>query len=428
MRPRASVWFTAVLIGTASLAAAGAAPAESGSGAASQPKPAVTAHPKSTTQTPPPSRSGPLTPTTEAPVDKQDNPWNDRAGAYHGDLDRLAWGAQGELRFAGDRVRGVTDPEWFSVGRVGGFLSLHPVKQIELLGEGAWDQGTNDFSMEQLEARLLVGKSLQLHGGIFLVPLGRTNLSHEAPIYEFAERSLPATQIVGVPNPQAGLGVRGMMGKIHGWPLSWEADAVTGYNDGLIMDAAGGTRVPAGRNNYGDNNGVPAVVGRLALHPSPSGEIGIAAQSGQYNQTVLDGVTVDNPRYVHVMVADYTGTLGGFGLFSEGAMAIIDVPPGLETIYAERQWGASLELTRRLLEPVRANWYRTKLSGGLRLDAVDLDRAIQGDSRSRISASLNFHRVPIGVVRLGWYYELARDRFNNPTPKAGLTVTTAAYF
>ncbi len=417
-----------MLIGATILAGPGAALAESGSGTASQPKPNATVHPKSTSQPPPPSRPGPSSPVTEPPVERQDNPWNERAGAYHGNLNRLAWGAHGELRVAEDRVRGVTDPEWFSVGRVGGFLSLHPAKQIELLGEGAWDQGTNDFSMEQLEARLLVGKSLQFHGGIFLVPLGRTNLSHEAPIYEFAERSLPATQIVGVPNPQAGLGVRGMMGKIHGWPISWEADAVTGYDDGLIMDAVGGTRVPAGRNNYGDNNGVPAAVGRLALHPSPASEIGIAAQSGRYNETVIDGVTVDNPRYVHVMVADYTGTLGGFGLFSEGAMAIIDVPPGLGTIYAERQWGASLEITRRLLEPIRASWYRTKLTGGLRLDAVDLDRAIQGDSRSRVSASLNFHRLPIGVVRLGWYYELARDRFNNKTPKAGLTVTAAAYF
>ncbi|MGH7680919.1 MAG: hypothetical protein ACRENN_02925 [Candidatus Eiseniibacteriota bacterium] len=425
MRPRALPWLAVTMLGAAVLAGAGPAAAGSGSsGAATQPT--ITTRPKPTT--PAPSRSGPLAPKPDAPVELQDNPWNDRVGAYHGDRNGLAWGGEGELRFAEDRVRGVTDPEWFSVGRVGGFVSLRVSKRIELLGDGAWDQGTNDFSMEELEARLLVGTRLQLHGGIFLVPLGRSNLSHEAPVYEFAERSLPATQIVGVPNPQAGLGVRGKMGRIGKWPLSWEADAVTGYDDGLVMDAVGGTRVPAGRNNYGDNNGVPAAVGRLALHPSLSSEIGFAAQSGRYNKTVLGGVTVDNPRYVHVLVADYTGTWAGFGLFSEGAMAIIDVPPGLGTIFAERQWGASLEITRRLLEPVKANWYRTKLSAGLRLDGVDLDRAIEGDSRIRASASLNFHRVPIGVVRLGWYYEMSRDRFNNETPKAGVTVTTAAYF
>ncbi len=376
----------------------------------------------------PATRPGPAPPPVASPVDNEDSPWNDRQGAYHGDLRGIAWGGQGELRFAEDRVRGVTDPEWFSVGRVGGFLSVRVSSRIHVLGEGAWDQGTNDFSMEQLEVRALVRRDLQLHAGVFLVPLGRTNLTHEAPVYEFAERSLPATQIIGVPNPQLGVGVRGIMGKIGGWPLSWEADAVTGYDDGLIMDAVGGTRVPAGRNNYGDNNGVPALVGRLALHPSTATELGLAAQSGRYNETVLGGITVDNPRYVHVVVADGTGSLGGFGLFSEAAIAIVDVPPGLGTIFAERQWGASVEVTRKLFEPIRKSWGRTRLTAALRVDAVDFDRAILGDSRSRLSTSLNFHRLPIGVVRLGWYYELARDRFNNETPKAGVTVTTAAYF
>jgi hypothetical protein len=374
------------------------------------------------------ARSGPPAPPAAAPVERDDSPWDDREGAYHGTLDGLAWGGQGELRLAEDRVRGVTDPEWFSVGRVGGFLSLKAGSKVHFLVEGAWDQGTDDWSMEQLEARFLVRRDLQLHGGIFLVPLGRTNLTHEAPVYEFAERSLPATQIVGVPNPQAGLGIRGAMGKIGGWPLSWEADVVTGYDDGLIMDGVGGTRVPAGRNNYADNNGIPALVGRLAVHPSRGSEIGFAAQSGRYNRTVLGGVEVDNPRYVHVLVADWTGGLAGFDLFSEAAIAVIDVPPGLGTIYAERQWGASLEASRTLFEPIFRSWSRTRLAGALRFDGVDLDRAIQGDSRMRVSASLNFHRIPIGLVRAGWYYELDRDRFNNETPKAGVTLTTAAYF
>jgi hypothetical protein len=108
-------------------------------------------------------------------------------------------------------------------------------------------------------------------------------------------------------------------------------------------------------------------------------------------------------------------------------MAIIDVPPGLGTIYAERQWGLSLEATRTLAQPL-FGWTRTRLAGGLRFDGVDLDRAILGDSRMRVSTSLNFHRVPIGVVRAGWYYEIERDRFNNETPKAGVTLTAAAYF
>ncbi len=354
--------------------------------------------------------------------------WPERVGNYHGQINGVAFGGQGEFRFAEDRVRGVSDPEWFSVGRIGGFLSVRVHPRIEFVGEGAWDQGPDDFSLEQLEVRALVRRSLQLHGGVFLVPLGRSNMDVDGPRREFAERSLPATELIGAPNAQLGAGVRGAIGKIHGWPLTWELDVVTGYDDGLIMDAAGGTRVPMGRNNYGDNNGVPALVGRIAAHPTPASEIGLAAESGRYNETVLGGVEIDNPRYVHVVVADATSSISGFGLFGEAAMAIVDVPPGLGTLYAERQWGASLEVTRMLREPILTSWRQTRLVAALRVDAIDLDRAILGDSRMRLTTSLNFRRMPIGVVRVGWYYEIERDRFNNETPKAGLTLSTAAYF
>jgi len=378
-------------------------------------------------QAAPPVRAGsPIR--TPPPPREEKSPWPLREAPYHGSLDRIAFGAYGELRFAEDRVRGVTDPEWFSFGRVGGFASVRLNPRFEFLSEGAWDQGTNDFSLEQADLRYRLNRSMQLHAGVFLVPLGRTNLLHDGPSYEFAERSLPATQLIGVPNAQLGIGLRGFGGTFSGWPLSYEVAVVTGYDDGLIMDAVGGTRVPMGRNNYGDNNGVPALSVRLAAHPSPTAEIGLAAQSGRYNKTVLGGVTIDQSRYIHVFVADASSRVAGFDLFSEAAVALIDVPPGLEALYAQEQYGGSVELTRTLLEPIFGGWTHSRLVGALRLDAVDLDPSIYGDSRTRLSASLNFRHVPLGVIRLGWYYEIARDRFNNVTPKAGATVTTAAYF
>ena len=365
---------------------------------------------------------------TAPPPREETSPWPLREGPYHGSLDRIAFGAYGELRFAEDRVRGVTDPERFSVGRVGGFATARLNSRFEFLAEGAWDQGTDDFSLEQADLRYRLNRSMQLHAGIFLVPLGRTNLQHDGPAYEFAERSLPATQLVGVPNAQVGIGLRGFGGKFSGWPLSYEVAVVTGYDDGVVMDGVGGTRVPMGRNNYGDNNGVPALSARVAAHPSPTSEIGLAAQSGRYNKTVLGGVTIDQSRYIHVFVADATSGFAGFGLFSEAVLALVDVPTGLEALYAQQQYGGSVELTRTLLDPIFSGWTHSRLTGALRADAVDLDPSIHGDSRMRLSASLNVRHVPLGVIRVGWYYEIARDRFNNKTPKAGVTLTTAAYF
>src|SRR2546426_4620883 len=249
---------------------------------------------------------------------------------YHGNLDRIAFGGDGELRFAHDVEAGVSNPEWFSFGRANAFVLARLGSRFGLVGRAGWDRGADDFVLERAEVYARVRGATQVHAGIFLAPLGRTNLDHDAPEYDFAERSLVATQLIGVPNAQVGAGLQGYRPSGSASRLSYEVDLVTGYNDGLITNSPGGTRVPRGRNNYADNNGMPALAWRVALGSSPDRAIGIAAQSGQYNRTEVGGVRVDNARWVHVVVADGAGKVAGLEVSSEAALALIDVPPGLE--------------------------------------------------------------------------------------------------
>ena len=81
-----------------------------------------------------------------------------------------------------------------------------------------------------------------------------------------------------------------------------------------------------------------------------------------------------------------------------------------------------------MLPPVRKGWKRSRLTASLRADTVDLDARAVGDSRARVTASLNFRHANRAVVRAGWYYEARHDRFDNRTPLAGLTLTAASYF
>jgi hypothetical protein len=343
----------------------------------------------------------------------------------HGNPRSLVWGGHGELRFGHDRVRGVSNPEWFSVNRANGFASarLHP--RWRVTGEGTWDRGTDDFVLERAELSFRWKPSLAAHAGIFPVPLGRTNLSHDAPTYPFAEHSLVATQLIGVPNAMPGLGVRGVRNANTPW--TYEVDLVSGFGDGPVMDAPGGTRLPMGRSNYEDRNGIPALVGRVAWHPGAGADWGLGALTGPYNETRIGGETVDRLRWVHLAVADGRTTWRGVQLAGEAAVAWIDVPPGLRGLYAIHQWGAAVEASRTLVRPVFGS-PALSLSAALRADAVDLDRSLSGDSRHRVSASVNLRRHPRGIVRLGWYYEIRRDRFDNETPHAGLTLTTGTYF
>jgi hypothetical protein len=350
------------------------------------------------------------------------DPFSIQDGPAHGP-DWLALGGHGELRLGEDRVRGVTDPEWFSVSRVNGFIHFTPSNRWRMAVEGTWDHPTDHFMMERIEAGFRKNAALEIHGGVFPLPLGRVNLSHDSPQNQFTELSLVATQIIGVPNAMPGIGVKGTAHQGH---LVYEADIVTGYSDGLITESSGGTRLPMGRANFGDGNGWPAVTGRLSLHPSAQTEWGFGAVTGPYNDTEVGTTQVDETRWVHMFVLDGQTHWGGMRWAGEATMAIIDVPPSLQGLYAQNQWGASIEASRVLLD--RMFTEHTSLSCALRADAVDLDRDQDGDSRQRVSASLNIHHAPRSIVRFGWYYELARDRFANDTPKAGLTFTAATYF
>ncbi|HET7497113.1 MAG TPA: hypothetical protein VFM00_02345 [Candidatus Eisenbacteria bacterium] len=351
------------------------------------------------------------------------------AAPYHGSLENIAWGGHGELRFGYDLTAGVSDPSWFHVGRANGFFLAKLGSRLRLGGQASYDRVPDDFTLERAELIARLGRGArEAHAGIFLVPLGRTNLDHDAPQYEFGERSLVATEILGVPNAELGAGLRGAGSWSRTMPFTYEVDLVTGFDDGIVMDAAGGTRLPAGRNNYGDQNGLPALSARFAIQPSVDTEIGLSAQSGPYNQTKVDGVKVDRTRFVHVVAADAVTNAVGVDWAAEAAGALVDIPPSLEALYAQRQWGASLEATRVLRAPLFAAWHGTSLSGGLRAEKVDFDMGIPGDSRARVGASLNIRPLPSAIVRFGWYYEWRRDRFDNLTPLGGLTLTAASYF
>jgi hypothetical protein len=344
---------------------------------------------------------------------------------YHGNRDAISFGGHGELRFGHDREAGVSNPDWFSVGQAGGFVQARVHPRVLLAMKGAYDRGQDDFTLERASVEFRTGGSLRIHAGVIPAPLGMTNASHDAPASEFAERSLVATELVGVPYSELGIGVAG---RAVSGALSYEVDLVTGYDDGIVMAGAGGTRVPSGRNNYGDQNGALALASRVAWSPGAGAEIGLGAQSGRYNRTEISGVTVDQGRYAHLFVLDGATALAGFRLFSEAALALVDVPPGLEGIYAERQWGVSAEAGRTLLQPLVGGWKRSKLTASLRTDAVDRDARARGDSRARVTASLNLRHASRAVVRVGWYYEVRHDRFDNRTPLGGLTLTAASYF
>ena len=349
-------------------------------------------------------------------------------GPYHGSPQGVTYGGHAEVRFGHDRVAGVANPDWLSFPRISAFATSRVSPSISVIGEAAYDHGVDELTLERVSVQVQVGRSLYAHGGVILLPLLRANFEREAPRREFSEPSMVAAELVGVPSSQMGAGIRRVAPDSKGGGWSYEIDLVAGYDGGLVDEAPLGTRIAEGRNATGDNNGIPSLAARAAYRTSPSTEFGLGLTGGPYNTTEVEGVRIDESRMLYLVAGDAVTDFGRFHVTAEAAMSSIDVPPSLVGIYAESQWGASLEVSNPVFAPVLRSWKRSSLTAALRLDAVDFDRDVPGDSKSRLSANLNFRPSERGVVRGGWYYQIRRDRFDNDIPSAGLAASLAICF
>jgi hypothetical protein len=64
----------------------------------------------------------------------------------------------------------------------------------------------------------------------------------------------------------------------------------------------------------------------------------------------------------------------------------------------------------------------------VRLDVVDFDADLAGDSERRLSLGLNFRPTEDSVIKLDYVRGRTRDRFNNPSDGAAFLLSVATYF
>jgi hypothetical protein len=104
------------------------------------------------------------------------------------------------------------------------------------------------------------------------------------------------------------------------------------------------------------------------------------------------------------------------------------VSPGLRGIYAERQQGFYLEAIREF----GRGWVRTipgsAFAGKVRLDMVDFDADLTGQTSAQITAGVNFRPTRDSVLKLDFVRGRGRDRFNNLAEHAFVLGSVATYF
>jgi len=340
---------------------------------------------------------------------------------------RASIGGYAEAHFIWEREQGVTEELTFDPRRMNLFAYSALSDRVSFFAEIEFEEGGEEIKIETAVIDFMISEALALRGGILLSPLGKFNLTHDSPRNEVNERPLVSTELIGVTLSEPGMGFFGSLYPGSNLRLTYELYAVNGYNEGLITKSPV-TRIPEGKSGLGeDNNNQPALVGRMSAI-WPNLDLGISLHTGSYNQFEADGIKFDQKRNLTIFALDWGWKLGNFTFQGEFAQAKVEIPASLLGIYAEKQRGAYGQIAYQFGKGFFRLLPESFWTAVARIEGVDFDRNIKGDSHHRLTLGLNFRPIPDMALKLDYRRNWFRDRVNTLTHGAGISFGMATYF
>jgi hypothetical protein len=340
---------------------------------------------------------------------------------------RIRLGGYVEGNGAWEREDGVTSELGFELTRWNLLASTDFGRRVQVFSEVEIEEAGAEITLELAQIDLLLTSTFNLRGGMLLLPLGKFNLAHDAPRNELPTRPAEAEQLLGVALSQPGIGGFGRAER-GASRFTWELYGVNGYHAGLLTQSSDGTRLPEGRHNPEDGNASPAVVGRVEWGHGPHAALGVSGYHGAYNVYRLEGVSVDTRRDVAVAALDAEWPIGPLTLSGEAAHVRVDIPPALAGIFASRQGGLYVQAVAPVARFDVPSLDGLLLTAALRVDAVDFDRDLPGDSMRSWTVGLNLRPVPETAFKLAYARGETRDRFDNLSHFAQIQLALATYF
>ncbi|MBI2502379.1 MAG: hypothetical protein HYW07_03995 [Candidatus Latescibacteria bacterium] len=350
-----------------------------------------------------------------------DKPFIKRAGG------RTSIGGYAEVHFRYEREDGVTEELSFVPQRFNLFTYTPVSERVRVASELEFEEGGEEIKVEIAALDFELHPALTFRGGIILSPLGRFNLAHDSPANDLTDRPLVSTELLGTTLSEAGMGFYGAFFPTAQSRLTYEIYGVNGLGEGVLTGDPAGTRVPAGRGNFEDNNNHPSWVGRLGLSPVPALEVGLSAHRGPYNTWKADGLRIGERRDLNIWAVDWEGSWRQFEVLGEYGRVALDVPAE-SALFADSQQGFYLQLNshwgRGLVKALPASVF----TGIARYESVDFDLDREGNSQRRVTLGLNFRPEEDTVFKLDYQRNWVRDRFENQARGAALLFSAATYF
>jgi hypothetical protein len=336
------------------------------------------------------------------------------------------------------REDGISDGFSMELRRFNVFLFSSIGSRIRFISELEFEDGAEEIALETALVDFIVNPSFVVRAGVLLPPVGAFNVNHDSPRWDFIDRPLVSTEVIPATLSEVGFGAHGRLFP-RGFTVTYDAYLTNGLGDGVILNDAGRTRLASGKGTglvAGDNNGRPALSGRVGLQRRNIGELGLSYYGGTYNTFQVEGLDVDVKRSVRLAALDANTELHSVSLRGELAFAWIDVPEDLLELFGDRQWGFHLDAVVPLFRPRIRGLTDPVVSATARVERVDFNRGrfastggAIGDEIDAFTLGLSFRPAAGTVFKANYRYQSIRDlQGNAPAKRAGFQFGLATYF
>jgi hypothetical protein len=231
-------------------------------------------------------------------------------------------------------VGGYMDVEYFNRKNQGNsyfdnhhlvpFIYADVSDRVKIAAEIEFEHG-NELTVEFATIDYLIQEPINLRAGIILLPMGKFNLLHDAPLRDLTERPIVAQRIIPTTLHQPGIGAYGTFYPSALSKLDYEFYVLNGFtnafggednpNNTSNINQTNGIRSARSSSTEFDNNNGKSVTGRLAFSPVLGVEIGGSGFYGNYGTRKGDNLAI--------VALDWTFQRGPFELIGESAWAHI---------------------------------------------------------------------------------------------------------
>lgn len=351
---------------------------------------------------------------------------------------RASLGGYAETRALYSVEEGIHEGMSFEFTRFNLFAYAPIGSRIRFLSELEFEFEDDELQikLETAQVDLEIAAEFVIRAGIILVPLGAFNQEHDGPRWDFGDRPLVSTTLIPSTFSEVGAGANGVVnfGAIE---LDYQAYLTQGLSDGVLDNNLGRTSIPDGREAglmEQDNNGEPAVSGRLALRYDSFFEVGLSGWHGAYNVYEADGDEVDERRTATLVAVDFDFRFIGLELLGELAWAWVELPPNLESSFGTQQWGLHVDAVVPVWRTVMLD-LPTTLQVGIRGEYIDYHTGelrngdSAGEEHTRATISLALRPGEEMVIRLNYGLDWVTDLPGNAPERAMLLqLGLATYF